>query len=239
MQMPALNLAVRMSRHDRRASRAGTTTRRSTTGRTRARSDAATCPSGATLAVQAGGPVLELGCGTGRIALPLARAGVPSSASIAPTRCSRAPASASSARRARVAADSRRHPIPAVQPARHGRSRLPRASASQRRRFPLVHGAVRHAAVAAARTRSRGDARRRCIACSSRAARSASSWSRTCRRGRSIASASASRAGGRRRRRARHARRDRPPGPQQAPDDLRSGVHRAPRRDDAVDARSR
>src|SRR3954462_7335786 len=28
------------------------------------------------LAVHAGGPVLELGCGTGRIALPLARAGV-------------------------------------------------------------------------------------------------------------------------------------------------------------------
>jgi SAM-dependent methyltransferase len=29
------------------------------------------------LAVQAGGPVLELGCGTGRIAMPLARGGVP------------------------------------------------------------------------------------------------------------------------------------------------------------------
>src|SRR5262252_475603 len=29
-----------------------------------------------TLAVQAAGPVLELGCGTGRISLPLARAGV-------------------------------------------------------------------------------------------------------------------------------------------------------------------
>jgi ubiquinone/menaquinone biosynthesis C-methylase UbiE len=29
------------------------------------------------LAVQAGGPVLELGCGTGRISLPLGRAGVP------------------------------------------------------------------------------------------------------------------------------------------------------------------
>ena len=29
------------------------------------------------LAIHAGGPVLELGCGTGRISLPIARAGVP------------------------------------------------------------------------------------------------------------------------------------------------------------------
>ncbi len=61
----------------RKATKAGTTTRRSTTGRTRGRSAGATCRSGAISRCTAGGPVLELGCGTGRISLPLGRAGVP------------------------------------------------------------------------------------------------------------------------------------------------------------------
>ena len=59
-----------------KAGRAGTSTRRSTTGRTRGRSAGATCRSGGGWWPAARGPVLELGCGTGRISLPLARGGV-------------------------------------------------------------------------------------------------------------------------------------------------------------------
>ena len=56
---------------------AGTTTRRSTTGRTRARSGGATSPFWRRRRVEREqAPVLELGCGTGRLLLPLARAGV-------------------------------------------------------------------------------------------------------------------------------------------------------------------
>ena len=40
------------------------------------------------VAIEGKGPVLELGCGTGRISLPLARAGVSWSASIDPSACS-------------------------------------------------------------------------------------------------------------------------------------------------------
>ena len=63
------------------------------------------------------GPILELGCGTGRVALPVAAARRrPSSASIDRRRCWRA--ARARVRRARLAraheTDSRRHPPPAV-----------------------------------------------------------------------------------------------------------------------------
>ena len=49
----------------------------STTGRTHGRSGGVTFPSGGTWRSGLPRPVLELGCGTGRIAVPLGRAGVP------------------------------------------------------------------------------------------------------------------------------------------------------------------
>ena len=41
------------------------------------------------LAQEAGGPVLELACGTGRVLLPIAALGIPASASTRRRRCSR------------------------------------------------------------------------------------------------------------------------------------------------------
>ena len=48
-------------------------TRRSTTGRTRRRSAGATSPSGSASPQRPDGEVLELGCGTGRVTIPLAK----------------------------------------------------------------------------------------------------------------------------------------------------------------------
>ena len=62
------------------------------------------------------GPILEFGCGTGRVAIPVAKAARPSSASIDRRRCSRA--DEKSVRRARLGiareVDPRRHPPSAV-----------------------------------------------------------------------------------------------------------------------------
>ena len=66
----------RAPRHRQDGSRAGTSTRPSTTGRTRRPWRAATSRSGGGWRRRTSGPVLELGCGTGRITLPVARAGV-------------------------------------------------------------------------------------------------------------------------------------------------------------------
>ena len=105
-----------------------------------------------TVARQVGGPVLELGCGTGRLSIPLARAGVPIvgidrsepmlGARPAP-RVARRTASA-------PAAHPRRHPVSSV------RGRRPAALAVRH-----GAGAVRHAAVAAARARPDGHPGRR------------------------------------------------------------------------------
>ena len=108
--------------------------------------------------------MLELGCGTGRVTLPLARAGVPRR------------------RRRSLGADAGARA--AARPARArldvGTSTLVRgdirALPFRRRRVRAGDGAVRHPAVAAARARSRRDARRGRARARSRAARSASSW---------------------------------------------------------------
>ena len=101
------------------------------------------------MAARADGPVLELGCGTGRVTIPVARTG----ARVVGVDRSRRDAaaargsgrSASRVERSRVVA-ARRHPRAAVPSVRALRSR---------------DGAVRHSAVARQRVRSEGDARSR------------------------------------------------------------------------------
>ena len=61
--------------HELKAGRAGTTTRRSTTGRTRRPSARRDVRVLAAARRAQDGPVLELGCGTGRLTVPVARAG--------------------------------------------------------------------------------------------------------------------------------------------------------------------
>ena len=116
------------------------------------------------------GTVLELGCGTGRLALPLLKSGADlvgidrSEAMLSRARAEGAPGRA----RRRGALRPRRHPPPAVPHA-------PRVRPGD--------GAVRDAAVADLGARSRGDARRASRACSGATASSASIWCPTCRGG--------------------------------------------------------
>ena len=129
----------------RRLAAAGTSTRPSTTGRMRGPLRAVTSRSGSGSLPRRTGPVLELGCGTGRISIPVARACARSSASIVSRRCSLAP----------VASEARGPDGPhAARPRRH-----PLAAVPQPGRLSPRDGAVRNAAVAHARSGSHGDAR--------------------------------------------------------------------------------
>ena len=141
----------------RRVTTAGTSTRRSTTGRTRARWAGATCRSGAPSrcrsAVRCSSSGAAPAASRFRWLAPACRL----SASTAPSRCSRARAGARRARRlaARLPARPRRHPVPAVAgPAGRGRARHAVGTIRD------GAGAVRDAAVAAARARPDGDADR-------------------------------------------------------------------------------
>ena len=166
------------------------------------------------VAAAAEGPVLELGCGTGRVTVPLARAGIPlvgidlSSPMLHRAR--------TRLRRTRLAARARL--------VRGDIRRLPFAPATFRAR----RGALRHPAVTGPRPRSRRNAERR--------RRGAPPW-RPARDGarrrlaglarvprRNQAPRMASRAA-----RAPHAGGIGPPGSAARPHHLRPGVHRAPR----------
>ena len=108
-----------------KAGKAGTSTRRSTTGRTRGRSAGATCRSGAASRSRPTAPCSSSDAARDAISLPLARAGVSSSASIARRRCS--PARGADlpnspihqrANSPTLSSRPRRHPGAAVRPAR-------------------------------------------------------------------------------------------------------------------------
>ena len=165
------------------------------------------------LAAAQDGPVLELGCGTGRLTIPVARAG------------------------AQIVGIDRSEPMLA-----RARQRLRRSRASAllvrgdirhlpfRRRDAVRagDGALRHAAVADARARSPRDARRPFTACCRAAGCSPSISCPICRAGRNTTAASACRAAAAtgQLRLTESVRQDR----RRAADDLRSGIRRAPRR---------
>ena len=174
-------------RRARKVTKAGTTTRRSTTGRTRGRSAGATCRSGATWrcrpAARCSSSDAAPAASRCRSAAPACRCvGIDRSAPMLDRARQRGAPRHACADRVRLRA--RRHPPPAVPVS------SPRANGG-RGQLRDGHGAVRHPAVAAARARSRGDAGGRPSRAASRAARSASSWWPTCRRGRSTGSGSA------------------------------------------------
>ena len=114
----------------------------------------------AQFALNAGGPVLELGCGTGRISIPLARAGVPlvgvdrSAPMLA--RARQRVKRARLQRRVRLVRGDIRF-LPFTDARRRPR-RLVEAARRRARRVLHGAGAVRHPAVAAARARPDGDA---------------------------------------------------------------------------------
>ena len=130
------------------------------------------------LAAAQPGPILELGCGTGRIALPIARSGTRARRDRSLGADAGAGAQATSARQAgrSRAARSRRHPCAAL---------------SSSHRVRLRDGALRGAAVVDARARSAGHARvgRRALSAAGVCLRSTSCP--TCPAGRNTAGARA------------------------------------------------
>ena len=132
------------------------------------------------VARRARGPCLELGCGTGRISLPLARAGVSlvgidrSAPMLARARHRVAPAALIASA---IGSGGGRPRFEACVRGRHPRAaRSPRAVSAGAR-------AVRHPAVAAARPRSRGDAESVASRSAARRHSSGSISSPTCRTG--------------------------------------------------------
>ena len=196
----------------RRSDGLGRRTRRSTTGRTRRPSRAATSPSGSGWRWRNDGPVLELGCGTGRI-VAAGRQGRRAAGRDRPVRADAG---------ARAAAPAPRAARPIARCSSAATSARCRSVAD---RLRPGDGAVRHPAVADARARSR---RPRCA-----------SVARVLGRGGLFAldlvpdlprwpsTTAAPACGPRGREDDPHARRVGPPGSPAQAHDLRSGIHRA------------
>ena len=166
------------------------------------------------VAFEAEGRVLELGCGTGRVSLPLARAGV------SLVGIDRSAPMLSRARRAgpgsRATAQN-----PMLRPGRH--RRCPSLAGSFRRCSRRTASCSRCSTTAISRPRSNPS-----LACSSATGHSASISCRTCRTGASTPTVFSCGAGSRRR--ASHAHRVGPSGPRTPPDDVRAALRGAPGR---------